>query len=85
MGLIDPDSAYHGGPAAVRTILAHLWWGRPIFLMSLLPGVRQLFDAGYRWVAKHRHCHGGACAIGARPSDPQSVGATSPMAKGDTA
>ena len=61
-----------GGAEAVNQLLRHLWWFRPVTYLYYLPGIRQLQDWGYRWVADNRHrLPGGtpACAIPAKKPD----------------
>ena len=78
MHLITPTGKVYGGfEAAVRAVMTRPilgWLARAYYL----PGLRQLFDAGYRWIAARRYrllakqaaageCPTGTCALHARP------------------
>ncbi|MCA9965677.1 MAG: DUF393 domain-containing protein [Anaerolineales bacterium] len=55
-----------GGAEAVNRLLRHLWWLRPFTYLYYLPGIKQLQNWGYRWVADNRYRLPGstpACAI----------------------
>jgi predicted DCC family thiol-disulfide oxidoreductase YuxK len=52
--LILPDGRVYGGAAAINRSLRGVWWLRPFTLLYFLPGLRQLQDAAYRWVARNR-------------------------------
>jgi len=55
------------GADAYRFAMRSIWWAYPAYALSLLPGLRSIFDAGYRWVARHRHDASRACGLtGAR-------------------
>ena len=56
----------YGGAAAVNEALRLVWWARPLTYLYRLPGIRQLEDKVYRWVAANRYrLPGGtaSCAI----------------------
>src|SRR5438309_11364846 len=74
MHLVTPAGKIYGGfEAAVRAVMTRPilgWLARAYYL----PGLRQLLDAVYRWIASHRYrlmgkaiaagaCPGGACAL----------------------
>jgi predicted DCC family thiol-disulfide oxidoreductase YuxK len=44
-----------GGAAAVNAALSYCWWLRPFTSLYPIPGIRQLQDAAYRWVANNRY------------------------------
>ena len=57
------------GAEAYRYLMRRIWWARPLYLLSILPGFRNLFDLGYRLFADNRflisrrcHLHGRARA-----------------------
>jgi len=70
--LITPQGEVLGGAAAVNGALKYAWWARPLTWLYAVPGLRQMEDAVYRWVARNRHrfpgvtpaCEGGAECIG---------------------
>ena len=50
------------GAAAYRYLMRRIWWAGPLYLLSILPGFRNLFDLGYRLFADNRfwisrRCH----------------------------
>ena len=52
--LITPEGERLGGAAAVNGALKYVWWARPLTWLYALPGLRQIEDAVYRWVARNR-------------------------------
>jgi predicted DCC family thiol-disulfide oxidoreductase YuxK len=53
--LIMADGRVYGGAAAINRALGYVWWGWPALWLYYLPGLRQLQDAAYRWVARNRY------------------------------
>lgn len=51
------------GADAYRWAFRRIWWMRPLWLFSILPGFRLLFDAGYRTFARNRHRVSQACRL----------------------
>lgn len=51
-----------GGAAAVNQCFHFIWWARPLALLYRLPGLRQLEDWLYHWIATHRHLMPGSSA-----------------------
>jgi len=49
-----PDGTWVEGVEAFRRAYAALGFG-PLVAFSRLPGVAQLLDRGYRWLARNRH------------------------------
>ncbi|MBI4307139.1 MAG: DUF393 domain-containing protein [Chloroflexi bacterium] len=68
---IEPDGRHHRGAAAVVAGLAWALGVRPLLGLSYLPGLKQIEDIVYAWVAANRselpqakpHCleHPGEC------------------------
>ncbi len=52
---VDTDGRLHGGAAAVNRALRFVWWIRPFTWLYPLPGIKQLQERVYRWVADNRH------------------------------
>jgi predicted DCC family thiol-disulfide oxidoreductase YuxK len=52
--LLLPDGRVYGGAAAINVSLRAVWWLRPFTHLFFLPGLRQIEDAVYRWVARNR-------------------------------
>jgi predicted DCC family thiol-disulfide oxidoreductase YuxK len=44
-----------GGAAAANDVMRLIWWARPFTYLYRLPGMCQLQDRVYRWVANNRH------------------------------
>ena len=68
MRLVKPDGRVISGADALLEICRQFWWAWPFRQLAHIPAIMNLFRAGYRWVARHRHCAGGDCKVGARPS-----------------
>jgi predicted DCC family thiol-disulfide oxidoreductase YuxK len=43
------------GAEVYRQIMRRIWWMFPGYLLSRVPGLREIFDWTYRTVARHRH------------------------------
>ena len=52
---VTADGRLYGGAAAVNQALRFIWWIRPLTYFYRFPGVRQLEDKVYRWVANNRY------------------------------
>lgn len=52
---VDKDGSLTGGAAAVNGAVGYCWWLRPFTHLYQLPGMRQLQDRIYQWVAGNRH------------------------------
>ena len=52
--LIFADGRHLVGAEVYRWVMRRLWWAWPIFVLSLVPGFRQLFDASYRAFVRNR-------------------------------
>jgi predicted DCC family thiol-disulfide oxidoreductase YuxK len=53
------------GAEVYRYLMRRIWWAMPLYLLSILPIFRTLFDAGYRAFADHRHGFSRACGLAA--------------------
>ncbi|MBI2301303.1 MAG: DUF393 domain-containing protein [Armatimonadetes bacterium] len=62
MALLTSGHLYGGAEAIAQTLMLSPLW-RPVVWAYYLPGVRQLADRAYRWVAARRHCLGGRCEL----------------------
>jgi predicted DCC family thiol-disulfide oxidoreductase YuxK len=51
------------GADAYRFAFRRIWWARPLYLLSIAPGLRRLFDLGYRAFAENRYRVSKACRI----------------------
>jgi predicted DCC family thiol-disulfide oxidoreductase YuxK len=59
--LLTADGRVLGGADAIVHVAWHLWWAWPIYLLSLLPGVRPLLRRAYRKFVPYRYCIVGRC------------------------
>jgi predicted DCC family thiol-disulfide oxidoreductase YuxK len=49
------------GAEAYRYLMRRIWWATPLYLLSIAPLFRTLFDAGYRAFADNRYFMSHAC------------------------
>lgn len=69
---VSTKGRLYGGAAAINQALKLVWWARPLTLLYRLPGIRQLEDRVYRWVAQNRYRLPGStatCAIDSTRED----------------
>jgi predicted DCC family thiol-disulfide oxidoreductase YuxK len=52
--LLHRDGSLTSGADVYRYILRRLRWTYPVYLLSVMPGFRPLFDWAYRTFARHR-------------------------------
>jgi predicted DCC family thiol-disulfide oxidoreductase YuxK len=64
--LLLADGEKLAGAEVYRYLMRRIWWAKPFYLLSILPGFRQLFDAGYRAFADNRHRISRACRLSPR-------------------
>jgi predicted DCC family thiol-disulfide oxidoreductase YuxK len=57
------DGAVFGGATALLAIARRIWWAWPLWALSVLPGAMPVLNAGYRWIARNRHCLNSACEV----------------------
>jgi predicted DCC family thiol-disulfide oxidoreductase YuxK len=55
------------GADAYRYAFRRIWWARPLYLLSVTPGLRRLFDRGYRAFAENRYRVSKACRLDSPP------------------
>lgn len=60
---LSPEGLQYSGADALLTLAREIWWARPLIWFSKIPGALRLLRAGYRWVARHRKCHGESCEV----------------------
>lgn len=51
------------GAEVYRYLMKRIWWAKPLYLLSILPVLRTLFDAGYRVFADNRYWISRACHL----------------------
>ena len=59
--LVLRDGRVLGGTDGLLFLARQVWWMRPLAWLATVPWIRGRIDAGYRWVARNRHCLGDAC------------------------
>ena len=52
---VHADGRLAGGAAAVNDALRFVWWARPFTTLYRLPGLKQLEEGVYRWIADNRY------------------------------
>ncbi len=52
---VDAHGRLSGGAAAVNEAMSYVWWARPFTWLYPLPGIKQLQERVYRWVADNRY------------------------------
>ena len=65
---VDENGRLTGGAAAVNEALKHCWWAKPAAYLYPIPGIKQLEDKIYRWVADNRYRMPGSTAACALPA-----------------
>ena len=61
--LVLDDGRLFAGADAYRYVMARLWWARPLGALAGAPGLRRVFDAGYRAFADNRLGISHACGL----------------------
>jgi predicted DCC family thiol-disulfide oxidoreductase YuxK len=54
------------GAAVYRYLMRRIWWATPLYFLSTLPILRDLFNAGYRAFADNRYWISRSCHLPAR-------------------
>ena len=57
------DGRKLSGVNAWSALMRRVWWLWPPGFVLALPGINAAGRVLYRWIAKNRHCLGGACMI----------------------
>jgi predicted DCC family thiol-disulfide oxidoreductase YuxK len=63
MRLLLENGDAPGGADAILEIARRIWWGRPLFILATLPGMKPMLRALYRIIAANRYCANGTCKI----------------------
>ena len=61
--LLFKDRQLVRGPEVYRFVMKRIWWAMPFYLLSILPGIRQIFDYTYRTFARNRFRISSACRL----------------------
>jgi len=71
--LLHIDGQLTSGAAVYRYVMRRRWWAWPLYVVSILPVGRQLFDWGYRTFARHRLQVSAICGVA--PPDTRALDA----------
>jgi predicted DCC family thiol-disulfide oxidoreductase YuxK len=52
---VDEHGRLSGGAEAINKAMGYCWWARPFTSLYYLPGVRQIEEWGYQWLANNRN------------------------------
>jgi predicted DCC family thiol-disulfide oxidoreductase YuxK len=61
--LLLADGTHLAGAEAYRYAMRRIWWAMPIYLFSILPGCRLVFDFCYQTFTRNRHRVSAACGL----------------------
>jgi predicted DCC family thiol-disulfide oxidoreductase YuxK len=64
--LLLADGSQICGADVYRHATRRIWWAWPVYLFSVTPGLRQVFDWGYRTFAANRYRVSSACSLKSR-------------------
>jgi predicted DCC family thiol-disulfide oxidoreductase YuxK len=59
--LLLADGSSVCGADVYRYAMRRIWWAWPVYLFAITPGLRQVFDWGYRTFAANRYRVSAAC------------------------
>lgn len=76
--LIYATGEMHLGASVLFEIAGRVWWGRPLFWISKVPGVRSWSRMIYRFLARFRYAASAHCQV----ETPRAVGTRSDVARG---
>jgi len=63
MRVVTANNELYGGVDAIVFLARQIWWAWPVYAAAQLPGMQHILQAVYRWVADHRNCSSGICAV----------------------
>lgn len=61
--LLLADGRQLTGANAYRFMMARIWWLYPLYVASIVPGLRQIFDWAYRAFADNRYHISRSCGL----------------------
>lgn len=64
--LLLADGTQICGADVYRYATRRIWWAWPVYVFSISPGLRNVFDWGYRTFATNRFRVSGACGLNGR-------------------
>ncbi|HEV8410105.1 MAG TPA: DUF393 domain-containing protein [Gemmatimonadaceae bacterium] len=62
--ILFSDDRQLAGADVYRYVMRRVWWAYPLYLVSIAPVLRSIFDAAYRVFARHRHAISASCGLG---------------------
>ncbi len=65
--LLPPSGQLLAGAEVYRYMMRRMWWAYPLYLLSKVPGLSQLFEWGYRTFARHRMRISTSCGLPRAP------------------
>ena len=65
--LLLADGSQICGANVYRYATKRIWWAWPVYLFSITPGLRNVFDWGYRTFAVNRFRVSSACGLDIKP------------------
>ncbi len=63
MFLLFEDGSTIRGADVYRFVMRRVWWLLPVYVLSVIPGLRWIFDRAYRKFADNRHRISKACRL----------------------
>ena len=61
--LVDATGEVVSGADAYRWCFRRIWWAKPLWVLSVAPGCRRLFERAYRTFAENRYRVSSACRL----------------------
>lgn len=61
--LLQPSGQLLAGADVYRYIMRRIWWAYPLYLLSRVAGLSQLFEWAYRTFARHRFRISATCGL----------------------
>jgi predicted DCC family thiol-disulfide oxidoreductase YuxK len=80
--LLLSDGGQVRGADVYRYLMARIAWAYPLYLLPVVPGLRQVFDWTYRTFNRHRYRFSSTCGLPGRNSGSEQ-GAAQPALAGD--
>lgn len=68
--LLLRDDSQVKGADVYRYFMRRIWWVWPLYVLTIMPGLRWIFDRAYRTFANNRFGFSKACGLKPRPAPP---------------
>ena len=68
--LLLPSGEHFAGADVYRFCTRRIWWAWPVWLFSVLPLSRNIFEWAYRTFARNRYCVSDACRLPGADAEP---------------